>query len=261
MIRHRQSKLDPELDKYESFSFQDLIKDGATNFGIKDTNVLNILRKHFNDPIFKFYDAAKTFSKNCTAYVNEDKLKYNYIGYHNVNFFMPYNQPSLAHEICHLIEMQNSDRWIMNDFGMPLNMSTKTPPLAGAVRELRTLSIQKHFIDPVGGHQRIVNNFYASKLYDDYWDHNLGLICKKRRDEILNNTGALFLNRVAQHMPFGKMRSIKDFQEWRDLILDNTKKQYSLDRIDHDLGVRVEYIKNHLELKTNKKVKYNECLE
>jgi hypothetical protein len=246
MIQHRQSKLDPEIDQYESFSFKELIDNSSNNFGIEDANVLNIFKKHFNDPIFKFYDGAKPFDKNIKAYVYEDKLKYNVMGCYNKNFFIPYSQPSLAHEISHLIEMQNPNRWVMNDFGMPLNLSTKTPPLAGAVRELRTLSIQKHFIDPKGGHQRLVNNFYASKIYEDYWDQNLGMICNKRRETILVNA-AFFIAQVGQHMPFGKMRSIKDFQEWRDLILENTKKQYNLDRIDHDLGIRIEYIKNHLE--------------
>jgi hypothetical protein len=140
------------------------------------------------------------------------------------NIFIPYQLPKIEHDIAHLVELRNSKRWTMTDWGMPRfdDDSIKPRPFFAALsREARTRAIQLHLEPKAMGDMR---NTTFNQLANPYW---------------MDMTKSL--------LPFGRFQSIKDVECWMGELRERTYKQWSLDRIESEWTVRLNHIRHWME--------------
>lgn len=140
------------------------------------------------------------------------------------NIFIPYQLPKIEHDIAHLVELTNSKRWTMTDWGMPRFDDDNIKPgpfFAALCREARTRAIQLHMQPEAIGDN---NNTTYNQLANSYW---------------MSMTKSL--------LPFGRFKCLKDVECWMGDIRERTYKAWSLDRITHEWKIRLDHIRNWME--------------
>ena len=81
--------------------------------------------------------------------------------------FMPLCMPLIEHEVAHILEMKNKDRWTKNDLGMKFNIYScgKSMFFAALSRESRVAGIQARLMG------RNINHVIINRLCHSYWGH------------------------------------------------------------------------------------------
>jgi hypothetical protein len=145
---------------------------------------------------------------------------------HKFSFFMtaneivmPHGLPHVAHEIAHAVEMRNSKRWLLPDWGTVLFAETgkRRPTNAGffaaLARECRVRAIQSHMHQP----------------FRELYNHpSWGGEAKKR-------------------LHFGRFKCPKDIVDWLHDMHERTYRQWSLDRIAHEWQIRLDAMRHCME--------------
>lgn len=128
----------------------------------------------------------------------------------------PYCLPSVAHEVAHVVEMNNFSRLVQDDFGMKLFFCKPSPQMvfAAASRETRVRAIERH----MGETSYLLHN----NLWKSY--------CK-------------------ESCPFGRFKTYSDVEDWYLDLDEKTYKAWSLDRIRHEWEIRLNYIRDWMETK------------
>lgn len=140
------------------------------------------------------------------------------------NIFIPYVLPKIEHDISHLLELRNSKRWTMVDWGMPRfekDVISPGPFFAALCREIRTRAIQLHMEPEAMGD---MNNTTYNQLANQYW------------------TGM-----VKKLLPFGRFQTYQDVECWLGSLREGTYKAWCQDRIVHEWKVRLNHIQNWME--------------
>lgn len=135
----------------------------------------------------------------------------------------PIGIPGAAHEIAHMVEMRNPDRWTKVDWGMVSPKKNKgyskwqsTGGLFAALtREIRVRAIQQHINSEMP---------YPSIMDNPHWND---LVCDR--------------------LHFGRFKSRKDVLDWSNDLKNKTYNAWSLDRIRHEWEVRLNHIRNWME--------------
>jgi hypothetical protein len=139
---------------------------------------------------------------------------------------IPYALPSLCHDMAHLLELTNSKRWTMTDWGMPRfekdTMSAKAV-FAALSRETRTRAIQLHISCFRNEEEKLASTSY-NQLNNSYWS-----------------------NLVRSNLPYGRFKTYRCVEEWVARLRERTYKAWSLDRIQHEWKVRLNHIQNWME--------------
>lgn len=139
---------------------------------------------------------------------------------------IPYVLPSLAHDVSHLLELTNSDRWTQTDWGMPRFEKDKMPAkavFAALSRETRTRAIQLHISCFRNESEKLGSTAY-NQLNNSYW-----------------------ADLVRSNLPFGKFKTYRCVEEWVSFLRDRTYQAWSLDRIHHEWKTRLNHIQNWME--------------
>ena len=140
------------------------------------------------------------------------------------NIFIPYQLPKIEHDIAHLLELRNSKRWTMVDWGMPrFNDDTiKSGPFFAALcREARTRAIQLH-LEPKAMGDETSTTF--NQLANPYW-----------------------ASMTERFLPYGRFKSMQDVKCWMGDMRERTYNAWCLDRITHEWKVRLNHIQNWME--------------
>lgn len=134
---------------------------------------------------------------------------------------IPYVLPSADHEIAHMVEMKNPERWTLPDLGMRhprLGMKTAEGIFAALAREVRVRAIQSHMTPSLN------NPRFPEK--HPYWE-----------DE------------VTKRLPFGRFKSPETLFDWAENLYKRTHSAWNLDRIRHEWEIRINHIQNWMETK------------
>lgn len=120
--------------------------------------------------------------------------------------------PTPAHEVAHMVEMNDITRTIKDDWGMPIFMP-KDPKrfFAALAREARVRGIQSHM------------------------DANKGF------------TNQAWFNEAAKHLPFGRFTSEGQVFDWAHTLWLNASRAWNQDRIQTVWTERIEYIRHWQE--------------
>lgn len=140
------------------------------------------------------------------------------------HIFIPYELPKVEHDIAHLLELKNSKRWTLPDWGMPRFDRDNIKPgsfFAALSREIRTRAIQLHMEPKAMGNE---NDTTYNQLANPYW-----------------------YDMTKKLLPFGRFKSMKDVECWLGHQRECTYKAWCLDRIVHEWNVRLDYIRNWME--------------
>ena len=140
------------------------------------------------------------------------------------HIFIPHQLPKIEHDISHLLELRNSKRWTLPDWGMPrFNDATiKCGPFFAALcREVRTRAIQLHLEPETIGNETSTT---WNQLANPYWS-----------------------DMTERLLPFGRFKCMKDVKCWMGDLRERTYQAWSLDRIDHEWKVRLDHIRNWME--------------
>jgi hypothetical protein len=140
------------------------------------------------------------------------------------NIFIPYELPKIEHDLSHLLELRNSKRWTLPDWGMPrFNDDTIKPgPLFAALcRETRTRAIQLHLMPDAIGDEK---NTTFNQLANPYW-----------------------ASMTERFLPYGRFKSMQDVKCWMGDMRERTYNAWCLDRITHEWKVRLNHIQNWME--------------
>lgn len=142
------------------------------------------------------------------------------------HIYIPYGLPKVAHDISHLLELRNSNRWAMTDWGMPRFEEDLVKPkqfFAAFAREIRTRAIQLHLSSFDSERDMHYSTTY-SQLNNVYWAE----MTKKL-------------------LPFGRFKTYQDVEIWNADLREKTSKCWSLDRIHHEWDIRLDYLRNWME--------------
>lgn len=140
------------------------------------------------------------------------------------NIFIPHVLPKVEHDIAHLVELKNSKRWTMTDWGMPRfekDIIKPGPFFAALSREVRTRAIQLHMEPKAMGNE---NDTTYNQLANPYW-----------------------YDMTKKLLPFGRFKSMQDVGCWLGHQRECTYKAWCLDRIVHEWSVRLNHIRNWME--------------
>ncbi len=159
--------------------------------------------------------AYKHFHEQNESFINEGQTLY-MVRYGKI-FITNFYGNALHHQVSHMIEMQNLNRCLKDDWGLSFFMKefSKEQRIIAFVRECRVRAIEA-----VLQNKTLDETIYHHPLLD--------------RD----------LNRI---IPFKKFKTEKEFREWHSHIFETTYKKYSYDRIEHDWKKRIDFIANHIE--------------
>jgi hypothetical protein len=155
-----------------------------------------------------------------------DDKKFFFIGKEYIH--IPHVFPPVEHEIAHLVEMKNKERWTLPDLGMAtftdLDRVKPAPFFAGLAREIRARAIQLRMMpeemDKRGG--TIYNILNNQLTWGDYSE---------------------------KYSPFGRFKSYKDVEIWAEDMRERTYKAWTLDRIESEWKVRLDHMQNFMETK------------
>lgn len=134
----------------------------------------------------------------------------------------PVRHPSANHQIAHIVEMKNSSRWTMIDWGM----SNKFDELNGRhffaalSREIRVRAIELH-----------MNNEFNNKKSSRYF--------------IFNNY--VWEDATIKFLPFGRFSSLAQVHAWANDLRDRTYYAWNVERIRHEWSTRLNHIRNWME--------------
>lgn len=134
------------------------------------------------------------------------------------NIFTYFSLPRISHEIAHLLEMKNSKRWVLPDFGIkfPFNHTHKNKSIffTALARETRVIAIES--------------------------------VLSSNSKSILDNSSWKIDKR---YLPFGRFNKKSDLKDWIIDLHTKTVNAWSHDRIYHEWAIRLDYIKNWMETK------------
>lgn len=139
---------------------------------------------------------------------------------------IPYQLPSIEHEIAHLVEMKDSKRWTMTDFGMgnpDIDHMSAERIFQALSREVRARAIELHLTGKI--------------------------IKSDSKYMIFNNP--FWYSAVKKHLPFGKFKNMDEVTAWVEDLRDKTYAAWSEDRVVHEWKIRLEHIQNHMESNLN----------
>lgn len=218
-----------------------------------NTNFINHICDKHKDNLNIYPIVDKPFGY--ISYINNDvnyiRTRYLFIQNHQINIPNVSDYSLIIHEFAHIIEMKNKNRLLQVDLGMdstPISNKNKfdKAKLASLIRETRTLSIQlflkynkPNVIKFEENFNIIINNVFKSLINDSY-------LIKIAKPSSFNKTSANF-----------NIRSFKKFHcehegeaiyklcNYLIEIAYSTIKQYSLDRIEHELNDKFHFMKSH----------------
>ncbi len=139
--------------------------------------------------------------------------------------YIPGGLISPVHEIAHIIEMNDNNRIVMNDFGMKDQKPSSSANywLPALAREARVRMIQMMMLDD-HPHQNA---------------KTMGTI------NPLNNVG--WLGVTNKIIGTGKFKNLDDVIDWVEVIQRTTLRTWNMDRIYHVWQEKVEFIENYFE--------------
>lgn len=207
---------------------------------------------------------SKTYFYKDIICFDEEK----FIFFANKHMFMPVDFPASEHEVAHFVEMQDSSRWIKDDFGFgPLsdivkynfsfekniskieNLEDKINFLKKAikyhqrssVRETKVRAIQK--VIEFGDNKKINEWFNQCVTYTSKMNNWLNIIPLNPFNKTIYTCAEEF---GLTHL-LGKFKTQKSSNDYIMFLVEKTIKDYPLDRIMEDWNTRAEFINNHLE--------------
>jgi hypothetical protein len=146
------------------------------------------------------------------------------------NIFIPAGKVvvPVEHQLAHIIEMNNLERIIQDDYGLDnfgsLKPRTLSARYAALARELRVRAIEKIIKeDHEYSHERIIERLIDNQSFSvNGWDNDL---------------------------PFGKFKTKKDVEIWALDIFSKTISHWDRDKIQYEWIQKVNYIKHWMELR------------
>jgi len=131
--------------------------------------------------------------------------------------FMTLYPPHIYHEISHILEFKESEfhRLTMPDFGFSngsFGFKNSSNYIKAVARESRVRGIQSVFDK---------RSNFKNDLY--------------------------FEQKMSKYLEGSKFSSMKEVEKWADSIVVSTAKKWSMDRIEHEWQIRMDYIKNWQE--------------
>lgn len=133
--------------------------------------------------------------------------------------YIAHSLPTIAHEIAHMVEMNDFSRLLLQDWGLKLGPNVG---FTSAAREIRVRAIQG-LMEPE--RNRLVNNYFGWMI-------------------------PLF-----GKLPFGRFKTKQDVIDWENDLHHRILRAWSLDRIFHEWKLRVDYIRNWQE--TNEPLRHS----
>jgi hypothetical protein len=167
--------------------------------------------KFFGDPI---EDSDENNGNNPSYVVRKDKV------------VMTSYLPRVSHEIAHMVEMKSYGRLLLDDWGFdritsgtdPKNTFAKAnSAFRGMARECRVKAIESFLHKPGYSNNRIIADGWYQIMH--------------------------------RHVGFGRFQSASHIDDWMRHLFEFTQKQWSLDRIQYEWKLRVEFIRNWQETK------------
>lgn len=140
------------------------------------------------------------------------------------HIFIPYELPKIEHDIAHLLELKNSKRWTMVDWGMPrfdADYIKPRPFFAALSREIRTRAIQLYMEPKAYGDMKSTT---FNQLANPYW-----------------------YGMAEKLLPFGRFNSMQDVESWLGHVRECTYSAWCKDRIVHEWNIRLDHIRNWME--------------
>jgi hypothetical protein len=146
------------------------------------------------------------------------------------NIYIAYSLPSLGHQIAHAVEMKDSSRWLLPDWGMNLkgfvhqeDQLTARMYYIAMAREIRVRAIQLH-MEPF---------------------HRLNK--KSTVYNICNNQHAWgsWAERFTPHRQFQNFQHVWN---WVEYLREKTYREWSLDRIRHEWSLRLTHMQHWMEI-------------
>lgn len=168
--------------------------------------------------LFQMDSRIRTYALGDEIYSVSHTLKCFFI--ENGHIYIPYALPSAEHEIAHMVEMKNSKRWTMADWGLignPSFVDEVKPGLffAAFAREVRVRAIQQHLT--------------------------------KQEWHPLSQHIAWGGKAIESRLPFGRFKSLMDVELWDMDLHAKTYNAWSTDRIEHEWKIRLNHIQNYME--------------
>lgn len=139
---------------------------------------------------------------------------------------IPYILPLVEHDIAHLCELVNPNRWTMDDWGMSRFDEPKIKPralFAAFTREVRTRAIQMHMMRFKDEQEKLRSTAY-SQLNNFYW-----------------------VDCIKQELPFGRFKSMQDVQDFNASLRERVYQKWNTDRIETEWVKRLTHIQNYME--------------
>lgn len=140
-----------------------------------------------------------------TEYINGQWWCDNTIGYYPTKgkIYITEHLPTIQHEIAHMVELKNMNRLLEIDFGFKMfegKNATKNEWIAASAREIRTRTID-----------RLIEKSPCVKEpgLNSYWR------------ELLHS-----------RMPLGRFKTTKELIEWEQKLVEQTLKNWNVDRIE-----------------------------
>jgi hypothetical protein len=151
----------------------------------------------------------------------DDKKEFGYIPSKD-KLLIPYDFPRASHEIAHMVEMNNPERWTKTDWGFPkidnFMRGSANGFFAAFAREIRVKAIEDHIRTEPRCTEKDTDHMY--------W----GPEAKKK-------------------LPFGRFKTFQDLEVWADDLREKTFKAWSPERIEAEWDIRLEHIQNWMETK------------
>lgn len=151
--------------------------------------------------------------------------------------FMPFTTDndfvaSAAHEIAHMVEMQNYKRCLLPDWGMHAGPKKNTPSeyFAMLARETRVRAIEM-----------IIAPFSCEKEKQS-----------STRYDIFNNP--YFGSELKKMIPFGRFKNAQEVKDWTYALRDRTLRDWSRERIFEEWKNKLDYIRDWMETSEDKQV-------
>lgn len=166
------------------------------------------------EPRIRLYPLHGDVDRDCGFIVKHDHI------------YIPWKQPAVEHEIAHLVELTNSKRWTMTDWGMPRfeTGDISAPRVFSALcRETRVRALQRHMMS-FKNEQELHDSWVWDQCNNPYWEEM-----------------------VRRNLPFGRFRDYQDVQMWIRDLHEKVYNAWSQDRILHEWSIRIDHFRNWME--------------
>lgn len=160
----------------------------------------------------------------CPMFGDVEQDKGFFIAHNRIH--IPYELPLVEHDIAHLCELNNPNRWLMPDFGMRRFEAPRIQPkalFAAFSREVRTRALQMHMMSFRNEKDKLRSTAY-SQLNNPYWA------------EI-----------IKPELPFGRFHTFQDVEMYNADLRERVFQSWNMDRIEDAWKIRLQYIANHME--------------